>query len=285
MESFINKPLSNVELLKWKDKPLKNPRTGYTIKKDGKLYKYINTEYNKNFPEVICDQKKESVTNVDFTLENSIDDKDPISLACFWIQEGTIKKIVYSDISKLILYKDSHGLIRCFEIESLEYLKAHNITKHPVTSENIPVDIFNRITAKNLSEERKTKSFNDKALEVFQKFSSLSIFIDSEWFAILTKQELVKFNYELSDMFKQNFTAQQKKEISNPTLFLKENKDFDKLEIEEMRDYLLDQMNGLLDVKKEELKYMCNYLLVGSLSIVIPEIRELYPDFCFSFTV
>jgi len=285
MDSFINKPLTNIELLKWKNTPLKNPRTGYTIKKNGKLYKYINTEYNKNFTEVIREDKTENITKNDFTLENSIDDKDPISLACFWIQEGAIKKIVYTDISKLILYKDSHGLIRCFEIESLEYLKAHNISKHPITAEDIPTEIFNRITAKNLSEERKSISFTSKALEVFQKFSSLSIFIDSEWFVVLSKPLLVKFNYELSDMFKQNFTYQQKKEISNPVLFLKENKDFDELEIEEMRDYLLDQMNGLLDVKKEELKYMCNYLLVGSLSVVIPEIRELYPDFCFNFTV
>ena len=33
----------------------------------------------------------------------------------------------------------------------------------------------------------------------------------------------------------------------------------------------------------EGLKYMINYIIVGALSLVIPEIKENYPDFCFSF--
>jgi hypothetical protein len=42
-------------------------------------------------------------------------------------------------------------------------------------------------------------------------------------------------------------------------------------------------MNILLNIEKDELKYMANYIIVGALGIVIPEIREMYPDFCFSF--
>ena len=39
----------------------------------------------------------------------------------------------------------------------------------------------------------------------------------------------------------------------------------------------------LLLSKKEEYKFMINYIVVGALCIVIPEIKEMYPDFSFSF--
>jgi hypothetical protein len=99
----------------------------------------------------------------------------------------------------------------------------------------------------------------------------------------LSKDKLIKFNYEIKDMYHQNFNKLQMKEISSIQLFILDNNNLEKKDIDEVRKYLLDQMKIILDVKKEELKYMCNYLLVGSLSVVIPQIRELYPDFCFSF--
>jgi hypothetical protein len=151
--------------------------------------------------------------------------------------------------------------------------------------EEIPHEVFTRISAKNLEEEKKAKTLNEIALEIFQKFSTLSIFIDSEWFMDLDKEKLIKFNYEIGDMYKQNFSGLQLKEISNRILFSKGNHELETMSINEVQNYLLLDMDDLLSVKKEELKYMCNYLLVGSLSVVIPDIREMYPDFCFSFSI
>ena len=149
--------------------------------------------------------------------------------------------------------------------------------------EEIPIEIFKNICAKNLKKEKKT--INDIAFEVFQKLATLSIFIDSKWFMDLDKKNLIKFNYEISDMYKQNFSSYELKEISNKILFSKCNNELDIMSISHIQNYLLVDIDILLSVKKEKLKYMCNYLLVGSLSIVIPNIRKIYPDICFSFTI
>ena len=298
MNGFHSTPVTHQELIRWKVDPSRNPRTGRKISEQGDIFSYLKKEYDKQFPEIrknLGKKKKKKIVKVvpdqkldtkkeEFKIEDSVDDKDPISLTVFWIEENGTKKIVYSDISKLQMYKDSRGLIRCFEKDTLEYLKAHNITKHPVTLDDIPKEILDVIVAKNLEEERKEKTVNDKAFEIFQKFANISIFIDSEWFLDLTKEKLVKFNYEISDMYRQNFSKDQMKEIHSKPLFNQDNHILEKKEINEIQEYLLEQMNYILDVKKEELKYMCNYLLVGSLSVVIPQIRDLYPDFCFSFT-
>ena len=56
------------------------------------------------------------------------------------------------------------------------------------------------------------------------------------------------------------------------------------MELEKIQLYILNEISILLDVQKEELKYMINYILIGALGIVIPEIKELYPDFSFCFS-
>ena len=321
MNPFIKNPVTQAELNKWKTNPTLNPRTNRKITEKGEIYKYLNNKYNAEFPPLkptsnnlkkINKIKKEKNTNLtskdiismaekkddkilpvveeknielNYSLNDVVDDKDPISLTLFWLEEDGKRKIVYPDPSTLIFYKDSHNLIRCFERESLEYLKAHNINKHPITMEDIPNEVFKSIEAKDLEEEKQLKTVNDIALEIFQKFSTLSIFIDSEWFTSLDKDKLIKFNYEIGDMYKHNFSSSQLKEISKRILFSKSNSELEIMPIEEVQSYLLQDMDDLLNVKKEELKYMCNYLLVGSLSVVIPDIRELYPDFCFSFSI
>ena len=282
MISFTNKDVTHSELIKWKLNQTINPRTNKNITEKGNIYKYLQNRYNIEFPELESSDKLNEIT---YSLIDSVDDKDPISLAIFWVEEEGNKKIIYSDISSLILYKDSHNLIRCFERETLEYLKAHNINKHPVTLDDIPEYVINKIKAKNLDENKKLQTLNDIAFEIFQKFSSISIFIDSELFMNLDKEKLIKFNYEIKDVYKQNFNHQQLKEISNKILFSKSNNELEKMPIDEIKKYLLLEIDVLLSVKKEELKYMCNYILVGTLSIVIPIIKEMYPDFCFTFSI
>jgi len=282
MISFVNNNVTRIELIKWKSNPVLNPRTNRNITEKGKIYKYLQNRYNIEFPIL---ESSEKLNENSYSLIDSVDDKDPISLAVFWIEESGKKKVIYSDISVLILYKDSHNLIRCFERESLEYLKAHNINKHPITLDDIPEYVINKIKAKNLDEDKKLQTLNDLALEIFQKFSSLSIFIDSELFINLNKEKLMKFNYEIKDVYKQNFSQEQMKEISNRILFPKSNHELETMTIDKVKKYILLEIDSLLSVKKEELKYMCNYILVGTLSIVIPVIGEMYPDFCFSFSI
>lgn len=270
MNYYNKKEVTQSELIKWKSNPELNPRTNRKITEKGEVYKYLKNCYDKQFSN---------------KLYETIDDKDPISLAVFWIEENGNRRIIYNDISSLIFYKDSYNLVRCFERETLEYLKAHNITKHPTTMEEIPNDVFKNICAKDLQKEKKRKTNNEIAFEIFQKLSSLSIFIDSELFMNLDKKKLIKFNYEISDMYKKNFSSYQLKEISNRLLFSKYHNEIESMTLDSIQKYLLQDIDELLSVKKNQLKYMCNYLLVGSLSIVIPKIRTLYPDICFNFII
>ena len=280
MDAFNISAITKSELLKWKNNPLKNPRTNRKININGNLYKYIKSEYDKQFSKNEHIQKPNNIEEL--KLEDSIDDKDPVTLNVFWKMEGNKKKIIYENINNLFLYKDIHGLIRCFEKETLSYLKAYKITKHPVTQEEMPADIFNFIEEINLKEERKNMSNEENALEIFQKFSSISIFIDSNWFLLLSKEKLKKFNYELSSFFKENFSKTQQ-ELIGIDVLNKIEYDLNLMNIKDLQLYLLNEIDKLLSVKVEELKYMCNYILIGALGIVIPEIRELYPDFSFSF--
>jgi hypothetical protein len=54
--------------------------------------------------------------------------------------------------------------------------------------------------------------------------------------------------------------------------------------IEEIQRYLLEQIRKMLKCEKEEIKYMINYIILGALGIVIPKIKEIYPDFAYGFS-
>ena len=114
-------------------------------------------------------------------------------------------------------------------------------------------------------------------------YVSTSIFIDSEWFLELSKDKLKKFNYEASSFYKENLTLEQRKLISPEPRLNKKESELDKMELKDVQLYILNEIDILLEVQKEEIKYMINYILIGALGIVIPEIKELYPDFSFAF--
>ena len=49
--------------------------------------------------------------------------------------------------------------------------------------------------------------------------------------------------------------------------------------------YLLREIKTIMQYEKEDLKYMINYIILGGLAIVIPEIKENYPDFSYTFNI
>ena len=119
------------EYEKWLANKLINPRTNRPIKKDGKIYRYFD-KININL----------------LYLNETIDNKDPISLNEFWIEKDNNKKIVYENINDLVFYKDSQNIIRCFEKNSIEYMLGYNIKNHPVTGEKLPEYLFENISSK-----------------------------------------------------------------------------------------------------------------------------------------
>ncbi len=264
MNNFINNPLTIIEIENWKNNKLINPRTGRKILPFGKTYNYF-----------------QSINIKELYILASVDDKDPISLNIFWIIENDIKKIIYENIDNVIYYYDNNKLIRCFEKESIEYMKGYNINKHPITNEIIPDYIFDNINGTRIILETE-KTIEEYAFDVFQLFTYQSIFIDHNLFLELSDQELITLYYEIKDFYQQNFTHENKVQISTNLFLLSKNKLKEK-NIDFIQKYILDNMKILLECHIDEFKFLINYILVGGLGLVIPKISQDYPDFSFSF--
>ena len=68
---------------------------------------------------------------------------------------------------------------------------------------------------RKLGIEEKEKTISELALDVFQLFSNISFFIDSNLFLDLDNQSLLKLYSEIKDFYCENFTEEQKNNISN----------------------------------------------------------------------
>lgn len=213
------------------------------------------------------------------------EDRDLISMNLFWIEKNGKRVIAYplDKLDEIIFYTDSKSIIRGFEKETIKYMKTYNLMNHPISTELIPLYVLSQVDIIDIKEIQNTKTLENITLDVFQYFSKISIFIDYNLFLGLDKKQLIKFNYELRDFWLQNFSDEQRNKINNSEIFIKTEDDLEDDSLEDTQRYLLNQMEILLKCDIEEYKYMINYIIVGALGIVIPQIKEMYPDFLFSF--
>lgn len=315
---FKESPLSLKELVQWKNNHLINPRTKKPIKEEGNIYKLIKKSYNSNkshvdkiiseteLKQIVTDNKtldsmnepkkiKLEVTSINDTtnIESSDktmilkcnEDRDLISMNVFWVEENGVRKIVYPEeqIDQLVFYTDSKNIVRGFEKETIRYMKTYNLINHPVSTEPIPEHVLAQVELVDITQIKNSKTLENLALDVFQYFSKISIFIDHEAFLSLSKKHLIKFNYELRDFWLQNFGPEQRMNIHDTEVFEKTEEDLNNESLENIQKYLLSQMEILLKCDVEEYKYMINYIILGALGIFIPQIKEMYSDFSFSF--
>lgn len=271
MASFKNNPININELMIWKRNPLINPRTNRKIVNTKKTYKYILDRYNLHFPK-------------DIDIFDSTDERDPISLNKFYmVDKDNQKTLVYQNIENLILYSETDTIVRCFEKESLQHMKAYNILLHPVSQKEIPDDILCSVINIELPNET---TLEEKALQVFQLFTNISIFIDYKHFLNLNRSKILKLNYELKEFYYQNISIDDRKKIDNTDgnqYFNYNNNYFDNKNDDYIKIYVLDNIENILKYKESDLKYMINYIILGGLSLVIDEVKDVYDDFNFSF--
>jgi hypothetical protein len=212
-------------------------------------------------------------------LNETIDNKDVISLNEFWIIKDSVKNIIYKDIDNLIFYKDSNNYIRCFEKESLEYMLGYNIINHPVTGELFPSIIFSNIISKKMILEEE-KSISELTLDVYQLFSNNSFFMDHKLFLNLSKNNLIELYFEFSNLYNSNFSYDQRCDISI-SIFLLTCDTLSTMPIDEIQKYIIINIKILLENSNKKYKYMINYVLIGGLSLYIEEVGILYPSFSF----
>ena len=282
MNDFLNNPAVLEELLRWNRCKWRNPRTNRSMKHSRydytrtKLYKYLDTNYNKIFPN-------------GFDIFDSLDNKDPVTLEYFYTIENNEYKLLYNNLNDLIIYQETdvknNKFTRCLKKETISYLKNYKITKHPVSQIEIPKEIYDCVEEKSgVCDSELT--IKEKSLQVFQIFNNISIFIDFNLFLNLDKQQLCKLNYELSDFYYQNLSDEQRtiidKENGNK-LFKLKNHDFDDVSSEFIQFYLLNQIEIVIGCNQEDVKLMANYIILGGLSLVIDEVKEEYENFSFNF--
>ena len=241
----------------WGKNPNINPLTNKKIKSNGKIYRSY-----------------QQINIQDLYACECINEKDPISLNVFWKEENGKRIIVHENIDDIIFYKDKNNKIRGLEKESIELMKGYKMTYDPVTKEELPLEIFNDINAKlQINEDDKTSQ--DLSFDVFQLLSNMSIFIDFTLFLELDKNKLLQFYYEIKDLYNKNLNKETKLLINK--LFKMTKNEVEKLNINNIQIYLLTNIKKVLEFNNN----LLSYILVGALSLVIPIIKELYPQYCF----
>ncbi|VVU95694.1 hypothetical protein CPAV1605_1449 [seawater metagenome] len=241
--------------------------------------------------------------NSDYT--QSFDNKDPISQEDIWIMEKDQRKQSSEiPIYKMFSYRDNESNIRCFNIESIKNMIDNNISTHPLTNDKIDDSVFERgklmikILEENkiLIKEEENDELNETkiknlAFDVFQMFNFISVFVDSSCFLNLKIDKLFKLNYELKDFYENNVSIADRsimvppdgKVFTKTSEKLKNDFDGNKLQIQK---YILENIAKVIGSSEDpSLKNLGNYLMIGGLAVICPEIRERYPDFAYSFSV
>ena len=248
------------DIMTWSQNKTYNVITKRKIKANTLKYKLFEKKYNEYFPNM-------------YSYIDSIEDRDPISLEIFWIEEKGIKKMIYKNLNDLYIYRENN-IVHCFELSSLQYMKQYNIYYHPITMDTLPQYIFDNITI-NIIE--KQISIENKAKNIFNLLSNISIFIDSIHFLKLKDKMVDKLYYETYSFYQENIIEITKLEVNTfnikPCEFYKKQNKY---------NIILDCYYQLLTTNIENIKYMVCYIIVGGLSTVIPVVKKLYPDISYS---
>jgi len=291
---------SKEELYGWYKNKTINPQTKRSIKESGKIYKFLQSEYNRlifnndsndlfdlvgTYDEKLNNKIEKLVGPVFNDLTKSDDEIDIINHSSFWIEENGFK-IPNCRNYLVISYHDNQNKIRCFTLESLDGMIKNNIKYHPITKEKIPEHVFenykklinilvdNKII--NLKKEKEI-SLKNKAFNVFHKFTLLSIYLEESWFLNLNLIQLMRLKEEINLIFNKSFDWKTLCEI-NPNGILKKN--IINMSLISLQHYILDEIDIILSHNNNN-KFLIYCTLLGAMSLVINEIKYRYPDFVF----
>tara|TARA_Y100000590_G_scaffold2532_2_gene3344 strand:+ start:11339 stop:12166 length:828 start_codon:yes stop_codon:yes gene_type:complete len=271
------------KILEWYENKNVNPYTKRKIKENGVTYKKLMKLYNKFILE-----NKDSPNKKIKLMENevdklspldSIEDIDIISLNKIWEIVDGKKVLVHENENNLITYQDENKNIHCFEKKSIQYLKDYNMEFHPITKVRIPKNILDSV---NIIIPKKEKTNKDLALEIVQLLTHNSFFIDTKHIIELSNGSIDKLYYECFSFFKSNIPPNKINQIqSNNDIFKVHCIHFPNM-LNKM-NYLLNSFLKLLEYNDDMIKIMACHIIIGGLSIVNKDIKNLYPDYNFTF--
>ena len=231
----------------------------------------------------------------DITL--SFDPKDVISQIEFWEIDNKNNRIpLYNNKNHLVSYYDSEKRLRCFEITTIIDMIDNNMLKHPITNENLPEEFINRskdlnnLLIKNDMIEEKVvieKTIEDLAFDLFQKLGNGDIYLDKKYFLDLSIDKLDKLYYETREFYFSNISSSDRVLIENNSkIFIKSRSDLRNdfgNDISKIQKYIIENFMFILTNCTNNTEYIVKYIILAGLNLVIPEVKEKYPDFEFSF--
>ena len=185
----------------------------------------------------------------------------------------TMEPLVNINFHQFISYKDVDGFIYGFDIISLHRLitqsKPNGKTLNPYNRNVFPDTLNHKVKSilrlgkilktpinlkyddeLNVVSNEKTIEF--KALEIFQTINGLGNYSNHLWFLSLNKHNLIKFVFELHDVwhYRANLSIQIKREICPPF-----GDPFVNYNLERMREE-----NNIFNIKSEVLKIIDNFV-------------------------
>lgn len=213
----------------------------------------------------------------------SHDSVDPISHENIWTNVNLEGKQVSKDIHpKLIFsYVDNNNFVRCFNIESIIGLFEKGIYTHPITGDKFSDKVielakekiemlFTKVIIKS---ELNNELIKNYTYNVFDKFRTFNIYLQDEWFLNLNISNLQKLYFEMRDFFYKNIDTSK-----YTNLFTISNYDFNHSNILHMQYYMLYNIEQLILTSDNATNILSSYIVLCSLSIVCPQIKQAYPD-------
>jgi len=220
-----------------------------------------------------------SVVDVYQNILKSTDNRDIISLNIFWENIDGIKKVIYpqEQFDNLKFYYETPQILRCFEIESLRYLKTYNINKHPLSKKEIPSYLFLNIEPIEDDE----LPIDKYAQDIFLQLTDANIYIEHNLFIELNDKKLSQFYYELKSFYLNNIDKETKDILKNQNILEKNYHDIMPCNFEYKQRYVLKQIKLLLDANVPSHFFIHN-IIVAALNIVIPELNNDYYEYQFN---
>ena len=215
----------------------------------------------------------------------------------------TMEPLEEVNFHQFISYKDIDGFVYGFDITSLHnlFLKSGDEIKNPYNRNLIPDFVFKNIRGLirlgrilkieiNLNFEDDTKKVSNekaielKALTLFQQIDSLGNYSNANWFLSLNRNQLIKFNRELMDIwqYRAHLPTDVKRNIcppnGNPFISLSIQYVNTEQNLWNVRKVLLDIIDKFVNsgVDKDS-KALGAYYVLGALTLVNSEAATSLP--------
>lgn len=291
-------------LLIWNKNRAINPISKRKIKEFGPTY----NRYLKKYTEYLENNKNKSILKIQKFIRKKYlekisgpgyknpllcnNNRDIISLDNIWIEKNN-NKILNLEFDKILLFTYSiNNIIYGLNILSLEQMLNKKLLKDPFTNKKYNKNTLKKIETKlrfikklNLKTKKEKVNYNqiikNKIISILKILENNDIYISYELINSIKKNKYYDIYKELQYIFnyyKSGYNEFYSK-IIKKNYFNYNMKYLYQLNFNQLKGFIFDIINTILNENKEEhIQKMSCYIILASLCIVSPKIKECYPN-------